>query len=106
MDAHKSSAIGFLCFFKPKVDDHKTNKTFGQAVLSLKPEEFGWLEKLTLRKCCRGAQGDFVFHTIKGRQILKPLAKLQMAWKDAGMTAPISFNLIRSSVATQVRKII
>lgn len=90
--------------FNLKVDDHKTSKAFGQAILCLNKQEFRWLEQLAQRNCCRET-GDFVFHTIKGKQIQKPLAKLQMAWKDAGMTGAISFNLIRSSVATQVRKI-
>lgn len=92
--------------FNPEVDDHKTSKAYDQAILSLNPDEFEWLDKLNQCNCCQMNKGEFVFHTMKGRQFQKPQTKVQMAWKDVGRIGPISFNLIQSSVASQVRKLI
>lgn len=86
------------------MDDHKTVRTFGQAALALNDEEFRWLEELTNGNCCElGRDSNYVFHTTHGQQIQKPVNLLQMAWVDAKMKGSVTFNMIRSSVSTQVR---
>ncbi|XP_049456923.1 uncharacterized protein LOC125903812, partial [Epinephelus fuscoguttatus] len=91
--------------FQVLVDDHKTVRSFGQAAFSLNNEEFTWLECLTNGKCCKPGQASkYVFHTVLGKQIQKPLNFLHLAWVDAGMQGTVSFNMIRSSVSTQANK--
>ncbi|XP_078019778.1 uncharacterized protein LOC144459464 [Epinephelus lanceolatus] len=91
--------------FHVLVDDHKTVRSFGQAAFSLNNEEFTWLECLTNGKCCKPGQASkYVFHTVLGKQIQKPLNFLHLAWVDARMQGTVSFNMIWSSVSTQANK--
>lgn len=96
----------FLHFLFPKVEEHKTMRAFGHAELNLNKEEFQWLVSLTNGTCCsHGHVCPYVFHTTQGKQILKPVHFIQLAWADCGMTGSINFNKIRSSVSTQVRNV-
>lgn len=71
-------------------DDHKTVRSFGQAVFSLNEEEFRWLENLTNCKCCpQGQASDYVFHTTLGKQIGQAGNFLSLAWADCGMKGTI-----------------
>ncbi|KAK5605275.1 hypothetical protein CRENBAI_017077 [Crenichthys baileyi] len=88
-----------------KVDEHKTVRSFGQAALFLSKEEYGWLERLIQTSCCTMASRcEFVFHTVNGNQIFKPVNLLQEVWVDAGLKGTVTFTQIRSSVSTQVNK--
>ena len=91
------------CVLFPKVDDHKTVRSFGQAAFCLNKDEYGWLHHISQGKCClRGRDCPYVFHSSFGLQIGKPANILSTAWEDAGMKGLIDFNKIRSSVSTQV----
>ncbi|MEQ2188217.1 hypothetical protein GOODEAATRI_012785, partial [Goodea atripinnis] len=88
--------------FRILVDEHKTVRSFGQAALFLSKEEYGWLERLIKTSCCTMASRcEFVFHTVNGNQIFKPVNLLQEAWVDAGLKGTVNFTQIRSSVSTQ-----
>ncbi|KAK7933139.1 hypothetical protein WMY93_004035 [Mugilogobius chulae] len=83
-----------------QIEEHKTSKAFGHAVICLNREEYAWLNSLAAAKCC-GTDFEFVFHTEAGRQIEKANRLINLAWTDFGQKGSISFNQIRSSVATQ-----
>ncbi|KAI3364703.1 hypothetical protein L3Q82_011491, partial [Scortum barcoo] len=86
------------------VDEHKTMGSFGQAAVCLKKEEYEWVKKVSCGECClQGEDIQYVFHTALGRQVGKPSNFLHLAWLDAGMTGPITFGQIRSSVSTQAK---
>ncbi|MEQ2257733.1 hypothetical protein ILYODFUR_037805, partial [Ilyodon furcidens] len=88
--------------FRILVDEHKTVRSFGQAALFLSKEEYGWLERLIKTSCCTMASRcEFVFHSVNGNQIFKPVNLLQEAWVDAGLKGTVNFTQIRSSVSTQ-----
>lgn len=77
--------------------------SFGQAAVCLNKMEFEWLKKVACGDCCLGEEDNkYVFHTIFGRNIGKPSLLLHMAWVNAGLTGPVNFGQIRSSVSTQV----
>ncbi|CAB1437543.1 unnamed protein product [Pleuronectes platessa] len=87
------------------VDEHKTVKTFGQASLVLNAKEFSWLRQLYDGNCCvKGKSSRNIFHTFLGSSITNPLKFLHLAWTDAGLRGPITFNMIRSSVSTQAER--
>ncbi|XP_071319573.1 uncharacterized protein [Trachinotus anak] len=91
--------------FQVLVDEHKSVRTFGQASLVLNCVEFSWLRWLHDGKCCIGRKDSAnIFHTFQGCRISKPSNFLHLAWIDAGLKGPVSFNLIRSSVATQAER--
>ncbi|KAM7412330.1 hypothetical protein PAMA_022012 [Pampus argenteus] len=55
------------------VGDHKTMSSFGQAAVCLNKTEFQWVKKAAFGHCClRGEENEYVFHTVLGRNILKP----------------------------------
>lgn len=87
------------------MDEHKSVKSFGQASLVLNCVEFSWLRWFHDGKCCpRGKDSANIFHTFRGCRLTKPAHFLHLAWTDAGLKGPVSFNLIRSSVATQAER--
>ena len=87
------------------MDEHKSVKSFGQASLVLNCVEFSWLRWFHDGKCCpRGKDSANIFHTIQGCRLSKPSNFPHLAWTDAGLKSPVSFNLIRSSVATQAER--
>ncbi|KAE8299896.1 hypothetical protein D5F01_LYC00019 [Larimichthys crocea] len=91
--------------FQILVDEHKSVRTFGQASLVLNCVEFSWLRWFHDGKCCsRGTDSTNIFHTSQGCRLTKPSNFLYLAWTDAGLKGPVSFNLIRSSVATQAER--
>ncbi|KAM8749867.1 uncharacterized protein AB9X84_014519 [Acanthopagrus schlegelii] len=91
--------------FQVLVDEHKSVKSFGQASLVLNCVEFSWLRWFHDGKCCpRGKDSANIFHTFQGCRLTKPSNFLHLAWTDAGLKGPVSFNLIRSSVATQAER--
>ncbi|KAM7401468.1 hypothetical protein PAMA_005597 [Pampus argenteus] len=91
--------------FQVLVDEHKSVRTFGQASLVLNCIEFSWLRWFHDGKCCsRGKDSANIFHTFQGCKLSKPSRFLHLAWSDAGLKGPVSFTLIRSSVATQAER--
>ncbi|CAL8238915.1 unnamed protein product, partial [Lota lota] len=84
------------------VGEHKTQKSFG--LLALYEEEYGWLKALT--RIVNGLHGDSPFLLVRrdGKPITKLNKLLMNAWRDAGMEGMINFNMVRSSVSTQVKK--
>ncbi|CAB1438058.1 unnamed protein product [Pleuronectes platessa] len=97
-----SASFGSIPYSRLLVDEHKTVKTFGQA---LNAKEFSWLRQLYDGNCCvKGKSSRNIFHTFLGSSITKPVNFLHLAWTDAGLRGPITFNMIRSSVSTQAER--
>ncbi|XP_028254363.1 uncharacterized protein LOC114430242 [Parambassis ranga] len=92
--------------FHITVDEHKTVRTYGQASLFVTTTEHSWLRKLIEILSVQKIHDDcsYVFASIRGNQIVKPVHFLQAAWRDAGLGGIITFNKIRSSASTQASK--
>uniref|UniRef100_A0AAV2J926 Uncharacterized protein n=1 Tax=Knipowitschia caucasica TaxID=637954 RepID=A0AAV2J926_KNICA len=85
-----------------RVDDHKT-MTFGQASILLDRQEFDWLLLLAIGSFCKEecSGANFVFHSSSGAQLKHGSELINRAWSAAGLKGTITFNKVRSSVATQ-----
>uniref|UniRef100_A0AAV2JPQ8 C2H2-type domain-containing protein n=1 Tax=Knipowitschia caucasica TaxID=637954 RepID=A0AAV2JPQ8_KNICA len=89
--------------FQVLVDDHKTNKTFGQASIILDRQEYDWLRLLATGDFCpeECSGAETIFHNRSGAPIKQGSEIINRAWAAAGLKGSITFNKIRSSVATQ-----
>uniref|UniRef100_A0AAV2M2N2 Uncharacterized protein n=1 Tax=Knipowitschia caucasica TaxID=637954 RepID=A0AAV2M2N2_KNICA len=94
-----------LCTIQ-KVDDHKTTKTFGQASILLDRQEYNWLRLLATGAFCQEecSGADAIFHNRSGAPIKQGSELINRAWAAAGLKGSITFNKIRSSVATQANE--
>ncbi|XP_035479710.1 uncharacterized protein LOC118299797 isoform X1 [Scophthalmus maximus] len=90
---------GYLLHIK----EHKTNKTFGEAQLFLKREEFAWLERwLAIKKRVPSKESNqFVLFTKRKGPSKNLNNNLQSVWKDMGMVGLINFMIIRSGYLRQ-----
>ncbi|XP_036421669.1 uncharacterized protein LOC118805160 isoform X1 [Colossoma macropomum] len=86
------------------VDQHKTNRAYGNAVLALLPREVAWLEGLMEVSVHFGGEDCPYVFQFNGRQLFKLNMELRAAWHHAGMPGQISFGLIRTAIANQVRE--
>ncbi|XP_036421670.1 uncharacterized protein LOC118821032 [Colossoma macropomum] len=86
------------------VDQHKTNRAYGNAVLALLPREVAWLEGLMEVSVHFGGEDCPYVFQFNGRQLFKLNMELRAAWHHAGMPGQISFGLIRTAIANQVKK--
>ncbi|XP_071377952.1 uncharacterized protein [Centroberyx affinis] len=86
------------------VAEHKTQRSFGHALIPLYKVEHEWLSRLANISDAVCSKTPFLFHRRDGKQLTKPGSLLQMAWNDAGLAGAITFNRIRSSVSSQAKK--
>ena len=84
-----------------QVREHKTRAT-GPAPLILKPIEQRWLLDLHNIMVKNKVKTQYIFATPTGAQVKRLCSYMQREWQDAGLTAKVDFNLIRSSAATKV----
>ena len=86
-----------------QVKRHKTSTKKGPAQLALKPVEYFWLLSLKNILVCNNIVAERLFCNTQGGW-LKDLGQwTEHAWREAGLTGSVSFNLMRSSATTKVR---
>ncbi|CAL8310176.1 unnamed protein product [Lota lota] len=86
------------------VKDHKTQKSFGHATLPMYAEEYRWLRDVADLVHDLFPESDLVFERRDGKPVTKLNQLLRNAWKHAGLSGDITFNMVRSSVSTQAKK--
>ena len=91
----------FLLSFQ--VDQHKTDRAYGNAFLALLPREVDWLKGLMEVSAHFGGEDCPYVFQFNGKQLSKLNTELRAAWHHAGMPGQISFSLIRTTIANQVR---
>lgn len=84
------------------VDNHKTSAAFGGPRVCLTPKEYGWVTSYFKQRLAGSEQ--FLFHLDTGEPRERLSNVMQGAWAGAGLTGRPTFNIIRSSVSTQVGK--
>ena len=70
--------------------------------MALFEEEYGWLRRLMDISNCLHKDSPYLIHRHDGQQHSKLNRLLLGAWVDAGMKGSINFNMVRSSVSSQV----
>lgn len=85
------------------MDQHKTDRAYGNAFLALLPREVDWLKGLMEVSAHFGGEDCPYVFQFNGKQLSKLNTELRAAWHHAGMPGQISFSLIRTTIANQVR---
>ncbi|KAF5880176.1 uncharacterized protein DAT39_023322, partial [Clarias magur] len=89
-----------------RVEQHKTQRYFGQAAVPLKSDEYAWFERyIELREYVDGgSEASTFFHSSSGGVLLKLGEYFKEAWEGIDLGVAPSFNMLRSSVATYAKR--
>ncbi|KAM7365210.1 hypothetical protein PAMP_016156 [Pampus punctatissimus] len=89
-----------------RIQEHKTQRYFGQAAIPLKPEEYAWFRRYNrLRGQIKGgSEASTFFHTTVGGPLLKLPEYFKDVWEGLNLGPGPTFNMLRSSVATFTKR--
>ncbi|KAM7388844.1 hypothetical protein PAMP_022855 [Pampus punctatissimus] len=89
-----------------RIQEHKTQRYFGQAAIPLKPEEYVWFRRYNrLRGQIKGgSEASTFFHTTVGGPLLKLPEYFKDVWEGLNLGPGPTFNMLRSSVATFTKR--
>ncbi|KAL7851782.1 hypothetical protein SRHO_G00175670 [Serrasalmus rhombeus] len=86
------------------VGQHKTDRTFSNALVALLPLELGWLKGLVEVSEHFGRDHCLFIFQYNGNQLSKLNMEFRASWYHAGMPGHISFDLIWTAIANQAKK--
>ncbi|XP_034092893.1 uncharacterized protein LOC117560180 [Gymnodraco acuticeps] len=89
-----------------KVEDHKTNESFGTAKLLLSDKEYGWFLAIIRlkRKWAKGVKlSKYVFHNTTFSADKNLTKYVKRAWSDMKLRGEATFTTLRTAVATFAR---
>ncbi|GAA6093875.1 uncharacterized protein LOC117263654, partial [Tachysurus ichikawai] len=88
------------------VEQHKTQRYFGQAAIPLKANEYAWFERYNkLRQYVDGgSEASTFFHNSRGGVLLKLDNYFKQAREGLRLGIAPTFNMLRSSVATYAKR--
>ncbi|KAJ4924404.1 hypothetical protein JOQ06_000644 [Pogonophryne albipinna] len=89
-----------------KVEEHKTNQSFGMAKMLLSSQEYGWLLSIIQiknRLAAGSAKSKYVFFNTNASPSTLLTRYLQMAWLEMNLRGVPTFTSLRTAVATFAR---
>ncbi|KAJ4919446.1 hypothetical protein JOQ06_022220 [Pogonophryne albipinna] len=89
-----------------KVEEHKTNQSFGLAKMLLSSQEYGWLLSIIQMKNILGKGGEtskYVFFNTTARPSSLLTKYLKLAWSEMDVRGVPTFTSLRTAVATFAR---
>ena len=85
------------------VQDHKTARTFGEAQLPLRVEEFGWVQRwVEIKGALLGPQKRYFLFTTGKNPSRNLSSYLRMTWDDAGLSGDITYTDLCTALADNV----